>query len=325
MRAAWYAEQGAARDVLRTGDLPIPEPAEGEVRVRVELSGIHVGDIGKRQGYWGSTMAFPRIVPHGDGLGVVDAVGAGVPRERIGERVWVFLAQSYRPGGTAAEYTVVPSGHAVVLPAGVDAAQAAGLGIPGITGHRAVTAGGRVAGSNVLVTGATGAVGRAALAVARRSGATVLATVRRESEREAALKLGAHHAFLAGPSLREQIVDTVGAEAIDLVADLAFDRNVELAAELLRYGGSIATYASGDAQPKIPFWQLGFKNVTVRFLSNDDFPETANQEAARDLTAALVAGDLVYDVRATYPLEQIVRAHEDVEQGSGTSRVLLEI
>jgi NADPH2:quinone reductase len=125
--------------------------------------------------------------------------------------------------------------------------------------------------------------------------------------------------------LREQIVDAVGAEAIDLVADLAFDRNVELAAELLRYGGSIATYASGDAQPKIPFWQLGFKNVTVRFLSNDDFPEAANREAARDLTAALVAGDLVYDVRATYPLEQIVRAHEDVEQGSGTSRVLLEI
>jgi NADPH2:quinone reductase len=94
MKAAWYDGQGAARDVLRVGELPVPAPAPGEVRVRVEASGIHVGDIGKRQGYWGSTMAFPRVVPHGDGVGVIDAVGKGVAAERIGERVWVFLAQS---------------------------------------------------------------------------------------------------------------------------------------------------------------------------------------------------------------------------------------
>ncbi|GAA0589898.1 NADPH:quinone reductase [Kribbella sandramycini] len=325
MRAAWYDKQGAARDVLQTGELPAPEPAPGEVRVRIELSGIHVGDIGKRQGYWGSVMTYPRVIPHGDGVGVIDAVGNGVAAERIGERVWVYLAQSYRPGGTAAEYTVVPADRAVVLPAQIDAAQAAGLGIPGITGHRAIMAGGSVAGSNVLVTGATGAVGRAALATARRGGATVLATVRRAAERDAALKLGAHHAFIAGPDLRDQIVDAVGAEAIDLVADLAFDKNIELATDLLRYGGSIATYATGETEPAVPFWQLAFKNVTVRFLSNDDFPEAANQDAARDLTAALTAGDLHYDIRATYPLDQIAAAHEDVEQGSGTSRVLVEI
>jgi NADPH2:quinone reductase len=118
------------------------------------------------------------------------------------------LAQSYRPGGTAAEYTVVPAHHAVVLPDSVDATQAAGLGIPGITGHRAVTAGGNVAGSNVLVTGA----------------------------------------------------------AVDVVADLAFDRNVDLAAELLRYNGAINTYATGATSPQVPFWQLGFRNITVRFL-----------------------------------------------------------
>jgi NADPH2:quinone reductase len=325
MKAAWYDAQGAARDVLRVGELPVPEPAPGEVRVRVEASGIHVGDIGKRQGYWGSTMAFPRVVPHGDGVGVIDAVGNGVPAGRVGERAWVFLAQSYRPGGTAAEYTVVPAGHAVVLPAEVDSAQAAGLGIPGITGHHAVTAGGDVAGSNVLITGATGAVGRASLAVARRAGATVLATVRRESEREVALRLGAHHAFVSGPSLKDEIVDAVGPDAIDVVADLAFDHTVELAAEVLRYNGSIATYATGDSRPAVPYWQLAFKNIAVRFISNDDFPEEANQVAARDLTAALVAGDLRYDVRAEYSLDEIVAAHEDVEQGSGTSRVILRV
>jgi NADPH2:quinone reductase len=186
-------------------------------------------------------------------------------------------------------------------------------------------AGGNVAGSNVLVTGATGAVGRAALAVARRAGATVLATVRRESERKSALELGAHHAFVDGPDLKDQIIEAIGAEAVDVVADLAFDRNVDLAAELLRYNGSINTYATGETSPQVPFWQLGFKNVTVRFLSNDDFTDEANDQAARDLTAALVAGDLRYDIRATHPLDRIIEAHEDVEQVSGTSRVLLAI
>jgi NADPH:quinone reductase len=178
MRAAWYEQQGAARAVLQVGDLPTPEPARGEVRIRVAASGIHSGDLGKRRGWWGSTMAFPRVIPHGDGAGVIDAVGPGVDRARLGERVWTYLAQSYRPFGTAAEYVVVPAERAVPLPAEVPFEQAAGLGIPGITGHRAVFADGPVDGATVLVTGALGAVGRAAVAVARRGGATVIAAVR---------------------------------------------------------------------------------------------------------------------------------------------------
>jgi NADPH2:quinone reductase len=131
--------------------------------------------------------------------------------------------------------------------------------------------------------------------------------------------------FVVGPSLKDQIVDAVGPDAIDVVTDLAFEHTVELAAEVLRYNGSIVTYATGETRPAVPYWQLAFKNIAVRFISNDDFPEEANQLAARDLTAALVAGELRYDVRAEYPLDQIVAAHEDVEQGSGTSRVILRV
>ena len=324
MRAAWYDHQGPSREVLHVGEQQTPAPAPGEVLVRVELSGIHVGDIGKRQGYWGSTMAFPLVIPHGDGVGVIEAVGDVVPKERIGERVWVYLAQSYRPGGTAAEYTAVPAEHAVPLPNEVDSEQAAGLGIPGITGHRSVTASGDIAGRNVLITGATGAVGRAAVAIARRAGATVLATVRHKDQVTLARELGAHHALVAGPDLREQIVDSVGPESIDLVADLAFDENIDLATEVLRYGGSVSTYAATDPRPTIPFWPLGFKNVTVRFLSNDDFPDDANRQAAQDLTAALVAGDLRYEIRGRFSLDNIIEAHEAVESG-GTSRVVVEL
>lgn len=325
MRAAWYERQGPARSVLQVGELPVPEPGPGEVRVRVVASGIHVGDTGKRQGHWGSTMAFPRVVPHGDGAGVVDAVGPGVDEARTGERVWVFLAQSYRPGGTAAEYTTVPAEHAVPLPDDIPFERAAGLGIPGITGHRAVFAGGPVAGRNVLVTGAVGAVGRAAVASALRGGATVVAAVRSERQLEQARALGAQHAVLAGPGMAGRIADAIGQERLDLAADVAFDVNVREIHEALRYGGEIATYATGDPEPQVPFWPLGFKNVTVRFLSNDDFPEEANQHAARDLTAALADGTLHYPVRARYPLDRIAEAHEDVEHGSGTTRVILEL
>jgi NADPH:quinone reductase len=325
MRAAWYDRQGAAREVLQVGDLPAPQAAPLEVLVQVHLSGIHVGDVGKRQGYGDSPMPFPRVIPHGDGVGRIAAVGAGVDPARVGERVWVYLAQSYRPFGTAAELTAVPAVHTVLLPDAIAAEQAAGVGIPGITGHRAVTAAGPLEGKNVLVTGAVGAVGRAALAIAKRGGATVLATVRHDVERAAAVALGADHAFLDGPELKAQIDDAVGPEAVDLVADLAFDQNVELSADVLRYNGSISTFATRAARPQVPYWQLAFKNITVRFLSNDDFPEPANEQAARDLTAALLAGDLRYDVRARYPLERVIDAHEDVERGAGTSRVLLEL
>ncbi|MFC6021148.1 NADPH:quinone reductase [Plantactinospora solaniradicis] len=326
MRAAWYDRQGPAREVLQVGELPDPWPGQGEVRVRVSISGIHVGDLGKRQGWWGSTMSFPRVVPHGDGAGTIDAVGPGVDPSRIGERVWVYLAQSYRPFGTAAEYTVVPARHAVTLPADVPDEQAAGLGIPGITAHRSIFADGPVTGQRVLVTGALGAVGRAALAVARRGGATVIATVRTPDQVEQVLAAGAQHAVdTAGGDLAARILEQTGGELIDRVAELAFDANLATNLEILRYGGVIATYATGAAEPRIPYWPLGFKNITVRFLSNDDFPESANEAAATELTAALVAGDLRYPISARLPLAEIAQAHELAEHSSARGRVVLEI
>ena len=193
MRAAWYERHGPARVVLQFGEMLTPAPGRRELRVKVAASVVHVSDVRKPGGAFGSEMPFPRVIPHSDGAGIVDAVGPGVPESRVGERVWVFLAQSHRPFGTAAEYTVVPAQHAVELPSEIEFEQAGGLGIPGITGHRAIFADGSVDGHVVVVTGATGAVGRAAVAVARRGGAIVIATVRRSAEVDNALEAGAHH------------------------------------------------------------------------------------------------------------------------------------
>src|SRR3954454_22715608 len=116
MLAAWYERPGPAAEVLQVGEMADPEPSPGEVRVRVALSGVNPGDTKKRGDWLGNRMPFPRVVPHSDGAGVVDAGGEGVDPSRVGGRGWVYGAQSYRAFGTAAQYTVVPPDQAVQLP-----------------------------------------------------------------------------------------------------------------------------------------------------------------------------------------------------------------
>lgn len=184
MLAAWYDRQGAAADVLQVGELPDPEPAAGEVRVRLAVSGVNPGDTKKRDGWLGNPMPFPRVIPHSDGAGVIDAVGSDVAAARLGQRVWVYGAQSYRPFGTAAPMTVVPNNQAVALPDAVSGELGASLGIPGITAHRCVFGDGPVTGKRLLVHGVLGAVGSMAAQLARWKGATVVGTVRHTEDVE---------------------------------------------------------------------------------------------------------------------------------------------
>jgi NADPH2:quinone reductase len=236
----------------------------------------------------------------------------------------VYLAQSYRPFGTAAEYTVVPAEHAVVLPAEVDWEQAAGVGIPGITGHRAVFASGPVDGKTIIVTGPLGGVGRAAVAVARRGGATVIATVRHADQVDGTLAAGAHHVVTLGSDTAERI-RAIAPDGVDRVAELDLAGNIELDLAVLRIGGTIATYATSDPDAAVPYWPIAFQNITIQFLSNDDFPERANEDAARDLTAALAAGDLRYPIAARFPLDRTADAQDAAERSGAAGRVVIEI
>src|SRR5262245_52396482 len=191
MRAAWYEKQGPAQEVLVVGEMPDPTPGPGEVRIRLAVSGINPGDVKKRQDAFGYGMSYPRVIPHSDGAGVVDQVGAGVPPEWLGRRVWCYGAQSYRPFGTAAEYTVVPVKLAVPRAETVPMEHGACLGIPGITAHRTVHAAGPVQGRTVLVQGGAGAVGLCAVQLAHRAGAYVIATVRSASDEPSVRQAGA--------------------------------------------------------------------------------------------------------------------------------------
>jgi NADPH2:quinone reductase len=322
MRAAWYERQGPAREVLTIGDMPDQMPVPGEVRIRIAASGVNPGDVKKRQNAFGYGMPYPRVIPHSDGVGHVDSVGDGVSSDWQGRRVWCYGAQSYRPFGTAAEYTVVPVSQAMPLPEGVPIEQGACLGIPGITAHRAVHAAGPVEGRTVLVQGGAGAVGVCAVQLASRAGAVVIATVRSSSDESAARRAGAHHVLRTGEDLIDR-VRSLAPTGVHHIVEVAFGANIVTDVELLALGGSIATYATDVGTPEVPVWPLVFKNIRVFFLGSDDFPSEAKVAAARALNDALAAGWEGFEIAERIPLSDIATAHERMERPARPGRVIV--
>jgi NADPH2:quinone reductase len=321
MKAAWYEKQGPAREVLVVGEMPDPVPA-GEVRIRIAASGVNPGDVKKRSDAFGVGMPYPRVIPHSDGAGRVDQLGAGVPSEWMGRSAWCYGAQSYRAFGTAADFTVVPVDQVVGLPESVPMDQGAGLGIPGITAHRAVHVAGSVNGRTVLVQGAAGSVGMCAVQLARRAGAQVIGTVRSSSDEATAKGAGAHEVLVSDKDLTSR-VRVLAPDGIDHVVEVAFGANIETDVKLLKQGGSIASYATDNAAPKVPVWQMVFKNIRLFFLGSDDFPKEAKLQAARDLNAALDAGWPGLEIGERLPLADIARAHELVERPVRLGRVVV--
>lgn len=331
MRATWFERKGPAREVLVVGRLAKPSAGAGEVLVRVMASGINPSDTKGRGGARGNVaMPFPRIVPHQDGAGVIEAVGAGVPQARVGQRVWLFEAQLGRADGTAAEYVAIDAGKGVPLPDGVSFAEGACLGVPAMTAHRCVFADGPVQGQTVLVTGGAGAVGFYAIQFARHGGARVIATVSSSEQARRATDAGAE---LVIDRHREDVCERVGAflgapggRGVDRIVEVAFGANLESSLKLLKPNGTIATYSSdAEPEPKIPYWSLVMLDATVRFVLVYVMSKDAHQQAQSAITTALQQGWLRHNIGTVLPLERIAEAHELVETGRGGGKVVLEL
>jgi len=324
MKAAWYEKQGAAPDVLKVGDMAEPQPGAGEVRIRVAFSGVNPGDLLKRQNAFGVGMPYPRVIPHSDGSGTVDAVGEAVSREWIGRRVWCFGAQTYRPFGTAAEYTVVPFNQMVPLPEKVSLEQGACLGIPGITAHRAVHVAGPIEGRTVLVQGGAGAVGACAVQLAHRAGARVIASFRSEADREIASRAGADETLL----IDENVVNRIRALApggVHHIVEVAFAANIKTDVSVLAQAGSIAVYASNTPLAQIPVWELMFLNARTFFIGSNDFPTEVRFDATNAINRALESGWQGLPIAEIVPLGDIARAHELMEHPAKAGKVIVAI
>ncbi|MEM8538835.1 MAG: NADPH:quinone reductase, partial [Pseudomonadota bacterium] len=267
MRAITYDRFGPAADVLTLQDLPTPDPAAGEVLVRLHASGVNPSDTKARAGGRPGVTAppFPLIIPHSDGAGVIAAVGEGVPQSRVGQRVWVWNGQWRRASGTAAEYITLPAAQAVPLPDNVSFETGAVLGIPGLTAAHAVLGNGPVAGKRVLVSGGAGSVGHLAVQIAAQSGAEVIATARGTANLQAAQQAGAAHVLdYAAPDLAGRILAATGGALIDHVVEVEFGQNANTIAQVIAENGSVAAYGSAkDMTPSIPFYPLMFKAVRL--------------------------------------------------------------
>jgi NADPH2:quinone reductase len=333
MLAGYYERKGAARDVLRVGEVPDPTPGPGEVRVRVSVSGVNPSDTKQREG-WGqyAAMPWPRIIPHNDGAGSIEAVGPGVGPERIGQRVWVYEAQrDGRALGTCATYVVVPADHAVRLPDGIDDDTAAALGVPAMTAHRCLFQDGPVTGKTVLVAGGAGAVGQCAVQLAKWGGAArIIATTGSDAQADVARASGADVVLnYRDPDLMPKLRKAAGGErAIDRVVEVAFSRNIGLDAAVLKPNGAVASYFNGPDGPPtatVPYGVLSSMCITVHFVLVYTMGEAAHAQAASDINAALVADILRPRIAQRFPLAELADAHEAVGLMGAGGKILVTI
>jgi NADPH:quinone reductase-like Zn-dependent oxidoreductase len=319
MKAAWFEAFGPPRQVLRVGEQPRPEPAAGEVLVRLHASGVNPSDVKKRAGSSPTLLDAGLVIPHSDGAGVIEGVGEGVARSRMGERVWVYQAQHGRRFGTAAQYVAIEASRAAPLPdaAGFDAG--ACLGIPAMTAHRCVFADGAVTGQSVLVTGGAGRVGWYAIQWAKSAGARVIATASKPADAEACREIGADSVVNhREPGWGERVKAANGGAPVDRVVEIEFGGNLPEVLACIRTSGKIATYASSQVpEPKLPFYRMMFADLTLRMVLVYVMPEAAKQAAIADIARGLAEGRLRHRIAHRLPLGKVAEAHELVERGAG--------
>jgi NADPH2:quinone reductase len=337
MRAVVYSETGGP-EVLRLVERPVPEPGPGEVRVAVRVSGVNPTDWKARRGRGGGKLGFSEVVPNQDGAGTIDAVGSGVDPGRVGERVWLWEAAWERPEGTAQEYVVVPERQAPPLPDGVSFDTGASLGIPALTAHRCLTVSdlgprrlrpAALAAQTVLVAGGAGAVGHAAIQLARWTGARVISTVSSDEKARLAQAAGADHVvnYRDGDAAAE--IRNLAPEGVDIVVEVAPVANVRLDAAVLAPNGTVAAYASEGSGLELSVRDLMPRNVRYHFVLVYTVPPAAKLAAVADVGAAAADGALAVGDAAGLPLhrfslEQAAGAHAAVEAGA-VGKVLIDV
>ena len=339
MKSIVYSETGAP-SVLHLVDRPVPEPEAGEVRIRVAVSGVNPTDWKSRRGSKpGDRLDFAEVVPNQDGAGVVDAVGAGVRGFAVGDRVWTAIAafQSSH-GGTAQEFTVLPVDRVYPLPHSASFDLGATLGVPAMTAHRALTVAedgpsrlnpGALSGRIVLVAGGAGAVGHAAIQLARWAGATVITTVSSPAKAALARAAGAHHVVDYRQTDAAFEIRRLAPDGVDLIVEVAPDKNAELDAKVIRNRGSIAVYATTGDPLVLDIRVLMTLNVRYQFQLLYTQGQDARDAAAEDINAAIVDGAMPIGDDGGLPLHryslaETAEAHSAVE-GDIVGKVLIDV
>lgn len=325
MRAVYYEQNGPARDVLKLGELETPLPGPGEVRVRMSTSGVNPSDVKARSGAT-RRIAFPRVIPHSDGAGVIDMVGDGVSSARVGERVWTWNAQWLRAFGTCAQHVVLPSDQAVRLPDNASFEVGACLGIPAMTAYHAVATSGAAHGMTLLVAGGAGAVGHHAVQFAKAAGANVIATVSSPEKAAAARAAGADHTIdYRRENVGERVMAATANKGVDAIIEVDIAANAKLIPAVLRPRGAVVIYGTGSPECVIPSMFLLRNANALQYIYVYELTPAERAAALSAITRALEAGTLLTNIGATFPLADTVAAHEAVESGKVLGNVVVAI
>ncbi|WP_462248464.1 NADPH:quinone reductase [Ekhidna sp.] len=327
MKAAWYEAFGKPEEVLKVGEWKTPSPGHGEVKIRLQASGVNPSDTKKRAGANPALLDLGPVIPHSDGSGIIEEVGSGVPSSRVGERVWTWNAQYGRQEGTAAEFVCIPSQQAVWLPDNASFEAGAMMAIPAMTAHRAVFADGDVSGQNVLITGGSGRVGYYAIQWAKYFGANVIATASSNASIQECKKAGAD-LVVGHPSeeVNKEILDFTGGAKIDRVVEGDFGANLLPVLDVIKTSGVIASYSSmTDMNPSIPFVRMMFMDLTMRLVLVYAMPDEAKADAIEDITEFLSMDRLDNRVAESYTLDDIAKAHLSIENGGNNGSVIVNI
>ena len=324
MRAVWYERTGPAEDVLTVGELPRPQPAPGEVLVRLHASGVNPADCNRRGG-----RNYPEpdgiTIPNSDGAGVIEALGNGVTEHRRGDRVWLYNGARGRSFGTAAEFITLDADLVAPLPDGVPFEVGAALGIPAMTAHRCLFADGPVRGQTVLVTGGAGAVGNYAIQLAKWDGARVITTVSSPEKAEDARRAGAD---IVLDYRRENVVEAVlqatGGKGVERIVEVDFGGNQATTLEVIALNGTVAAYASrGNLHPVLEYSRIMRRNMTLRTVLLFSAPHKARRQAQREIVAWLEAAPRFHRTAAMFPLAETAKAHLAVERGDKRGMVVV--
>jgi NADPH:quinone reductase len=339
MKSVVYSRTGEP-SVLQLVDREVIVPAPGEVRVRIAVSGVNPTDWKSRLGSGdGAAPPFPEVTPNQDGAGIIDAVGDGVVDLAVGDRVWVYLAGHQRPTGTAQEFTNLPAGRVVRLPGDTSFEIGASLGVPAMTAHRALTVSedgparlrpGALAGKVVLVAGGAGAVGHAAIQLARWAGATVITTISSPAKAALATAAGADHVINYRDGDAAAAIAKVASDGVDLVVEVAIAANSQLNLDVIKPRASIAVYANdGGSEFTVPVRQNMVKNARYQFVLLYTVGDMALAAAVEDITLALEDGAMPVGEDAglplhRFPLAATADAHQAVQDGA-VGKVLIDV
>src|SRR3982074_1436923 len=326
MKAVWYERTGAAPDVLTCGDMPTPEAGPGEVRVRLQASGVNPADVGRRAGSY-RAMEFPRVIPNSDGAGIIDQIGAGVTRLHVGQRVWLYNGQRNGPAfGPAAEHIALAEHLVTPLADDVSFAAGATLGIPCMTAWCCLFGDGPITGQTVLVTGGAGAVGHYAVQLAKWGGARVIAAGSSSMKAEQARLAGAD---LAIDYKTEDVIAKVMAfteqRGVNRVVDVDFGGNIATTLKVMGMNSTMALYATnGNRSPVVPMRDLMEKCITLRALVLFALPPPLLAAAQADISKWLAAGSRLHNVATQFALSETAQAHLAVEKGDKLGTVIVE-